>query len=197
MPAVVVVMMGPCGCGKTTVGRLVADGLDAEFLEGDSFHPGENRTKMMAGEPLTDTDRWPWLNSIAEHAASAAASGKPVVVACSALKRTYRDRLASSGADTVFVMLDGPKDLIHARLVARPDHFMPPSLLESQLETLERPSLDENAIVVDIGQPPETLARAIVQAVTEFSNSRTKQGRSRPGIETDGIEPAGTAPMCS
>ena len=112
LTGMVVVMMGPCGCGKTTVGRLVAERLGAVFIEGDDFHPAENRSKMAAGQPLDDSDRWPWLEAIAAGCADRLSADESVVVACSALKRVYREKLKISGARTAFVLLDGSKEVI-------------------------------------------------------------------------------------
>ncbi|MEM7426425.1 MAG: gluconokinase [Pseudomonadota bacterium] len=157
--------MGPCGCGKSTVGRLVAGRLSALFMEGDDFHPEANRTKMAAGEPLTDADRWPWLDRIAGACTEAGNGGKEVVVACSALKRVYRERLTSGGTRTIFALLDGPGQVIRQRLQARADHFMPVSLLDSQLAALERPAPEENAVILDIRRRPEDLALEIAEHV--------------------------------
>ncbi len=164
---VIVVMMGPCGCGKTTVGQLVAERLGARFIEGDEFHPESNRAKMAAGAPLGDADRWPWLDRIAEACAETISGGRAAVVACSALKRSYRARLSTDGIPALFVLLDGERDLFHARLEARPDHFMPSALLDSQLAALEKPEADEEAIVVNVDQPPAELADQVVRAIRD------------------------------
>ena len=152
----VVVVMGVSGCGKTTVAALLAASLGWNLLEGDAFHPPANVAKMAAGIPLTDADRWPWLRAIA-----AAIDGSRSVVACSALKRAYRDVLIGDRTDARLVYLKGSKALIAERLAARQGHFMPPGLLDSQFAALQEPGPDENAIVVEIGGSPEWVVRAI------------------------------------
>ena len=148
-----VVVMGVSGCGKSTLGADLARALGGDFIEGDDLHPPENRAKMAAGVPLDDLDRWPWLDRVA--AALAEAEG-PVVAACSALKRSYRDRLRAGAEGLDFVWMDGSFDLISARMATRTGHYMPLSLLESQFETLEPPGPEE-AVRLDIAAPPEAL----------------------------------------
>jgi gluconokinase len=160
-----IIVMGVSGSGKSTIGQALADELGWAFRDGDAFHPAANVEKMRAGAPLTDADRWPWLDAIAAHVAKLEAEGSHVVIACSALKRAYRDRLRQGGAHLRFVHLDGSFDLIDARMKARTDHFMPPSLLESQFATLEPPAPDEQAVVVSIAQPPEAIVRAVRDAL--------------------------------
>lgn len=158
-PAVIV--MGVSGSGKTSVGEAVAARFGMPLLEGDQFHPKANIEKMSSGTPLTDDDRWPWLDAIA--AAMRDAPGG-VVVTCSALRRVYRDRLRDgAGRRVLFVFLDGSRDTIAARLAARRGHFMPASLLDSQLATLEPPGPGEPGIVrVSLEAPlPEVIAAAI------------------------------------
>ena len=152
-------VMGVSGCGKTTVAAGLAERLGWTLLEGDSFHPPANVARMRAGMPLTDDDRWPWLRAIA----TAAAGQARCVVACSALKRAYRDVLAPD----VLVYLRGSRALIAERLAGRKDHFMPPGLLDSQFATLEAPGPDENPVIVDIDPPPD--------AVIETTLSRLKE----------------------
>ena len=159
---VIIVMMGPCGCGKTTVGSALAARLGGAFMEGDSYHPEENRTKMSAGEPLTDDDRWPWLDLISSELQTHREAGTTVVLACSALKRTYRDRLRRADPGMLFVLLEGPKALLLERLTSRRDHFMPPALLDSQLEALEAPGSDESAFTVDVALTPAQMVDQIV-----------------------------------
>lgn len=159
----VVVLMGVCGSGKTEVGRRLAARLGCDFLDGDDFHPPENVAKMRLGTPLTDTDRWPWLDRIAAEIGYRLDAGRGAVVACSALARRYRDRLGLARPGVVLVHLDGTRDVLAARLAARQGHFMPPGLLDSQLATLERPTTDEHAIVVDVSNPPDTIAARISQ----------------------------------
>jgi gluconokinase len=156
----VIVLMGVSGSGKTTVGVPLAQALGGEFAEGDDYHPPANIAKMRRGEPLTDADRWPWLECFAR--AMAARPGR-VVGACSALRRAYRDRIrAEAGEPAIFVHLDGSRELIAARMAARTGHFMPASLLDSQLAALERPDAAEDAIVVDISGPADAVLDAII-----------------------------------
>lgn len=163
-PAAVIVM-GVSGSGKSTVGAALATALGWDFRDGDAFHPPANVEKMRAGAPLTDADRGPWLDAIARHVADRDAVGGHVVIACSALRRVYRDRLRASGAPMRFVHLAGSFGLIDARMAARTDHFMPPSLLESQFATLEPPEPDEAAICVPVDGTPETIVAAICDAL--------------------------------
>ena len=144
----IVVMMGVCGCGKTTVGRALADTLGWPFFDADDFHPPENVARMAAGIPLTDEDRWPWLARMTEAMRAIDSRGGNAVLACSALRQAYRDRLAAAG-DVRFVHLAGDYDTIAARLAGRSHRYMPASLLGSQFATLERPA---NALDVDIRQ---------------------------------------------
>jgi gluconokinase len=155
--------MGVSGAGKSTVGRLIAARLDCPFRDADSFHPKANIQKMSRGEPLTDDDRWPWLNAIEAWIAEHRAAGTTCVVTCSALKRVYRDIVTDRlRADVRLVYLKGGFDLIAARLAARTDHFMPPALLKSQFDTLEEPRADERAITAQIDATPEEIADAVV-----------------------------------
>jgi gluconokinase len=143
---VIVVLMGVSGCGKTAVGQALAADLGWPFLDGDDFHPASNVAKMAAGTPLTDADRWPWLDRLAAEMAAINARGADAVVACSALKESYRDRFARAG-DVRYVHLKGDHDTIAARLAGRSHRYMPPTLLASQFATLEEPG---EAIVVDV-----------------------------------------------
>jgi gluconokinase len=142
----IVVLMGVCGSGKTKVGRALAASLGWPFYDADTFHPPANIAKMAAGIALTDEDRWPWLDRIADELARVLASGGHAVLACSALKQVYRDRLARVG-DVRFVYLKGDMETIAARLAKRKHEYMPASLLPSQFAALEEPA---NAIVIDI-----------------------------------------------
>lgn len=152
-----IVVMGVSGCGKSTVGRALAAELGLPFVEGDDLHPPRNVAKMRSGSPLTDDDRRDWLGTLAEVLAGAAARGHGVVVSCSALKRRYRDQLRAGAPATRFVLLHGTRELLAERLAARSHAYMPASLLESQLQTLEMPTADEAAIELDIALPTETL----------------------------------------
>lgn len=161
----VVVVMGVAGVGKTTVGESLARALGCEFLEGDRFHSPESVEKMRRGEALSDDDRWPWLDRIAAELARIGAAGGGAVIACSALKRTYRDRLRAGCPEIRLVYLAGEEALIRARLERRRGHFMPPALLASQFAALEPPNPDENAIAVDVAAEPEALVAQIVAAL--------------------------------
>lgn len=161
MPAPRVVVMGVSGSGKSTVGRALAAALDQPYVEGDDLHPPENVARMAAGIALTDADRQGWLEAVGDELAGAARQGRGVVVACSALKRSYRDRLRGAAPGVRFVHLHGARDLLQARLAARTGHYMPPTLLQSQLDTLETPAGDEQALSLDIAQPvPAQVERA-------------------------------------
>ena len=155
--------MGVAGAGKTTVGQRLADLLAAPFHEGDVFHPPANVAKMSNGTPLDDADRLPWLAAIAAAIDRARGEGQGMVVACSALKRAYRDILIGPRADVRLAYLRGSRALIQERMDARRDHFMPPSLLPSQFAALEEPDPAENPIVVDVASPPEALADEIAR----------------------------------
>src|SRR5947209_19436713 len=156
--------MGVSGAGKSTVGRLVAAQLGCPFRDADSFHPKANIEKMSRGEPLTDDDRWPWLQAIAAWIAEHRAAGTTCVVTCSALKRVYRDIVTNNqSADVRLVYLKGDFDLIAARLKARKGHFMPADLLQSQFDALEEPATNEKAIVASIQATPEQSSDRILQ----------------------------------
>jgi gluconokinase len=151
------VVMGVSGSGKSVVGAALATELDVEFADGDDFHSAANVERMTAGIPLTDADRAAWLAALAARIREAKDAGVGLVVACSALKRSYRDTLRAAAADLQFVFLDGSRELIAARLKTRSGHYMPASLLDSQLATLEKPAPDENAWVADISQTPRDI----------------------------------------
>jgi gluconokinase len=159
----VLVVMGVSGSGKSTIAALLAQRLHWIYEDGDWFHPKSNIEKMHHGEPLTDADRWPWLHAIADWIDGIRASGQHGIVACSALKRKYRDILIGNRRDVRIVYLKGDRDLIAQRVAARADHFMPPQLLDSQFETLEEPQADERPIVVSIAPHPREIVDAIVK----------------------------------
>jgi gluconokinase len=160
----IAVVMGVSGSGKTTVAVLLAAALGCPFQEGDDLHPPANVEKMHSGTPLTDADRLPWLNRIAEVIDGWRAQGQSGVLTCSALKRSYRDIIIGNRADVTLVYLRGSHDLIHKRMAARHEHFMPLALLDSQFATLEEPTPDEDALTVDIGgQPAEIVAEIVGQ----------------------------------
>lgn len=162
-----IIAMGVSGSGKSTLGALLANKLDCPFLEGDDFHDARAIAKMSAGQPLDDDDRWPWLDRLGLAVGEALTSGGRVVAACSALRRSYRERLRGAiAAPTRFVMLDASHDELLRRLTSRSDHYMPASLLESQLATLERPGADEAVFTLDAAAPPERLCE-IAQAWLE------------------------------
>lgn len=159
----IVVVMGVCGSGKTSVGRLIAERTGWTFVEGDDLHPEANLRKMAAGTPLTDDDRRPWLDRIAGEMRRAGREGRSMVVACSALRRIYRDRLRACGADLRFVHLAGAPALLRARMARREGHFMPPGLLDSQLATLEPAGPGEVIHDLRIAEDVETLARTAIR----------------------------------
>ena len=148
------VVMGVSGCGKSHIGAALAARLGIAWRDGDDLHPAENLAKMRAGQALEDGDRWPWLDRVA-----AALHGEaPLIIGCSALRRSYRDRIrAGAGGPVAFVHLTGSPTLIAARMAARQGHFMPPALLDSQLATLEPPDADETALTLDVATAPEAL----------------------------------------
>lgn len=158
----ILVVMGVSGSGKTTVGRLLAETLQWEFGDADSFHPPANVAKMKAGIPLTDEDRWPWLRAIAAWIDKQRSAGACGVVGCSALKRRYRDILIGERKDVRLVYLKGSEELIAHRMAARHGHFMPPSLLASQFAALEEPGPDERPLTVSIEPPPPEIVAQIL-----------------------------------
>jgi carbohydrate kinase (thermoresistant glucokinase family) len=154
-----IVVMGVSGCGKTTIGALVAHELGLPFTDGDSLHPVENIAKMAAGAPLDDADRGPWLETVGRELAR---SVNGLVVACSALKRSYRDAIRAQAPHAVFLHLDGSREVLGSRLEGRSGHFMPAALLDSQLATLEPIGTGEAAVVIDISVPVDALVRDAV-----------------------------------
>lgn len=159
--------MGVSGCGKSTVGALLAQQLGAEFVEGDSLHPPSNVAKMAAGTPLTDADREGWLQTIAARLGAAHAADRNLVASCSALKRSYRDTLRASAPELRIVHLQGDFDLLGARVAARSGHYMPASLLASQFAALEPPMDDEHAVTLDCRLEPSALAAQAHAALTQ------------------------------
>ncbi len=161
------VLMGVCGCGKTTVGQALAKETNGIFIEGDSYHTPENVEKMRSGQPLTDEDRQGWLLRLAKVIHDHAKKSGYCFIGCSALKETYRETLRSGDPDARFIHLHGDEATLRARMAAREGHYMPASLLESQLAILETP---EDAIRVDVDQPVEAIVRSILeQIVVDFS----------------------------
>jgi gluconokinase len=154
------VVMGVSGCGKSTVARFLADRVGGEFRDADDFHPPANKAKMAAGIPLTDDDRWGWLDTLNAELRTLTTSGRDVFLACSALRQVYRDRLSSSLPFLRFIYLQGSKECIRQRIESREGHFMPAALLDSQFATLEEPT---DAIVVSVEMP---LPEMIVQLET-------------------------------
>lgn len=163
----VAVVMGVSGSGKTTIAKVLAERHGWAVLEGDAFHPPANIAKMQAGMPLTDEDRWPWLRAIAAAIDAVRMRGGSAVVACSALKRSYRDILIGDRSDAVLVYLRGSHALISSRMAARRGHFMPAALLESQFATLEEPGPAERPLVVDVGGTPEHIVEEIERQLRE------------------------------
>ncbi len=153
-----IIVMGVSGSGKSSIGEGVAARLGIHFIEGDALHPAANVEKMSKGIPLTDEDRWPWLEKIGQEITASLAKGEGIAVSCSALKRTYRERLrASAGGHLYFIYLHGSKELLTKRMGERKGHFMPASLLESQLETLEVPTGEPGVVTVDIDDTIEAI----------------------------------------
>lgn len=156
------IVMGVSGSGKSTVADKLAERLDWTYEDGDRFHPASNVAKMSAGQPLTDEDRWPWLQAIADEIDRVCKAGEHAVIACSALKRAYREVLVHGRHDVRIIYLDGTQALIASRLAARKGHFMPPGLLASQFKTLEPPDNSENPVTVSIDASVEAIIDDIV-----------------------------------
>ncbi|MET3614115.1 carbohydrate kinase (thermoresistant glucokinase family) [Rhizobium aquaticum] len=158
-----VIVMGVSGCGKSSMGEALAARLDLPYIEGDALHPAENVAKMSKGTPLTDEDRWPWLAVVGQ---SVSAPERGAIASCSSLKRVYRDLLRrEAGDELVFVYLHGSRELLLSRMTHRPGHFMPASLLDSQLATLEPPGADENVIPVDCAEPLEDAVNRVAAII--------------------------------
>lgn len=184
----VLVMMGVSGSGKSTVAALLAGRLGWDLGEGDDLHPPSNVAKMAAGQPLTDTDRWPWLERVAAWIRERTDAGRPAIITCSALKRRYRDVVRSE--HVVFVLLDGTREQLAERVASRPEHFMPAALLDSQLGDLERPDDDERALAIDIGAAPAVLAEKIIRWL-----ALEPRRQNLPGPPISGAA-AGERPAC-
>jgi gluconokinase len=159
---VIVILMGVTGCGKTTVGALLAQERGWEFYDADDFHPAENVAKMKSGAPLTDQDRWPWLDRLNALLLDSERQGKNLVLACSALKQAYRDRLVRGCTAVRLVFLEGEAELIRARLASRRGHYMNPALLASQFAILEPPP---DALRLDVAGSPGQLVQRIREAL--------------------------------
>jgi gluconokinase len=172
------IVMGVSGSGKSTIAASLAERLNWVYEDGDRFHPASNVAKMSAGQPLTDEDRWPWLQAIADEIDRVCESGGHVVIACSALKRAYRDVLVHGRDDVRIVYLKGAQLLIADRLARRKGHFMPPGLLDSQFQTLEPPAAGENPITVSIDAQVETIVEDIVRQLKTGSADDRASGRN-------------------
>jgi gluconokinase len=174
------IVMGVSGSGKSTIAEQLAQRLGWTYEDGDRFHPASNVAKMSAGHPLTDEDRWPWLQAIADEIDRVCKAGEHVVIACSALKRSYRDVLVHGRRDIRIVYLNGTQELIAGRLAARKGHFMPPGLLASQFKTLEPPGADENPVIVSIDVSVEEIVDDTVSrmGLTPDINSSPPRNRS-------------------
>jgi len=181
----VLVIMGVSGSGKSTVAGILAGQLGWDLEEGDDLHSPENIEKMASGIPLTDEDRWPWLDTIASWIIEHTMAGIPGIITCSALKKVYRDRLREK--NVVFVHLSGSKEQIARRLTTRMDHYMPPTLLDSQIATLEPPGPEENTIVIDVGRTPAEEAAEIVRRLgLSPASGSSALGHPRPGSSSAG-----------
>ncbi|RQZ65120.1 MULTISPECIES: gluconokinase [Burkholderia] len=157
----ILIAMGVSGAGKSRIGEMLAERLSCSYTDGDAFHSAANKEKMHNGIPLTDDDRWPWLRTIREAIEEKQRAGETAVFTCSSLKRSYRDVLRGSDTDVRFVYLKGSFEVLHERLKTRTGHFFDPSLLKSQLDTLEEPGPDE-AIVVSIELTPEQIVDQVM-----------------------------------
>ena len=178
-PPCALIVMGVSGSGKSTIAARLAERLSWTFEDGDRFHPAGNVAKMSAGQPLTDEDRWPWLQAISDEIDRVCHSGGHAVIACSALKRAYRDVLVHGRSDARIVFLSGTQPLIVERLARRKGHFMPPGLLDSQFKALEPPAADENPVTVSIDASVETIVEDIVRQLKASRADRGGPGRNR------------------
>ncbi len=178
IPAVLVVM-GVSGCGKSTIASMLANRLRWIYEDGDWFHPQSNIEKMHHGEPLDDADRWPWLHAIADWIDATRHDGGHGIVACSALKRAYRDILVGDRKDVRIIYLKGDRNLIARRVAARADHFMPAALLDSQFAALEEPTAGERPVVVSIVPHPRQIVETIVEKLGIDQSASRKAGSER------------------
>jgi gluconokinase len=178
-PPCALVVMGVSGSGKSTIADRLAEHLGWTYEDGDRFHPASNVAKMSTGHPLTDEDRWPWLQAIADEIDRVCRTGERAVIACSALKRAYRDILVHGRNDVRIIYLNGTQELIASRLAARKGHFMPPGLLASQFKTLEPPGRSENAIVVSIDGTVDAIVHDIVSQLGPDPADSSAPRRSR------------------
>jgi gluconokinase len=182
-PTPPIVVMGVSGCGKSTVGRALAQALGRAYVEGDDLHPPRNVALMAAGTALTDSDRQGWLASIGHRLSDEVARSQGVVVACSALKRSYRDQLRGAAPATWFVHLHGPQPLLAQRLAQRTDHYMPPSLLQSQIDTLEPPGPGEAALQFDINPGPEHIVADVLAAMAQSTACAASVHHPTPAMQ--------------
>lgn len=170
--AMALIVMGPSSIGKTTTAQHLADLLGWPYAEGDTFHPAANIAKMSKGIPLDDADRAPWLEKIRAYIDDEAAEGRNVIITCSALKRTYRDTLRQAQADVRFVELIADRSLVAERMAHRTGHFMPPSLLNSQFDTLEDLGDGENGVKITVDVPPDAVARRALEGLGILGRAR-------------------------
>ncbi|MCL4156050.1 UNVERIFIED_CONTAM: hypothetical protein GTU68_041818 [Idotea baltica] len=162
----IIITMGVSGCGKTTVGQLLAEQIGCKFYDADDFHPTNNIEKMRQGVGLSDEDRTPWLLTLNKMLIGESNQSRDIVLACSALKKTYRDMLSENIDDIKFIFLQGDFDLISQRLSQRSGHYMNPDLLQSQYDTLEEPDIKEKVIAINIGESPQAIIDKIVSIIS-------------------------------
>jgi gluconokinase len=175
-PARIIIVMGVSSSGKSSVGRALGHRLRVPFLDGDGYHPAANKDKMRLGIPLTDEDRWPWLEALAHALRDTAQTEGAAIGACSALKRVYREYLTETASQPIlFVFLEGAKDVITRRIARRAHEFMPASLLDSQFATLEVPAPDENVLKMSILDPVETIASKVVMVLDHLTTLKRGQ----------------------
>jgi gluconokinase len=195
-PATHLVVMGVAGSGKSTIAAALSQQLGWACAEADEFHPQSNISKMTQGIPLQDEDRWPWLQEIRDWMTAQAAAGHSTVLTCSALKQTYRHLLADAEGRVLFVHLDGGADLISQRMQGREGHFMPPTLLPSQLATLEPLTGDELAagsLRLDISLPPQEIVAAVIAALAASATSAAVVSPAAPAASAHPAHPATSA----